>query len=267
MTTKLVRTLPVRSWWSRLVACSEPGSPALRAVLECTLPSPELVEKLAAPPVPWSSLHLLFVSIHRGGGLSMLAPTREWSRLPWPSVESTVAVRIASWHGTPTAPGAQPPRPVFCTRQWAPTGMSADGTVRMCPVHKLVSHVCLLSSRGLIQEMSGDTSSCLGEWISFAFLLRMAKFLVLPFSSLNRGQVACGRPGTYPCGGPVIFLCPFDYRKRVLKATKGVSGCWEACPLPHEALLFCLAGLLKQNPSLLRMRRKEPFRYGRAAQI
>lgn len=40
--------------------------------------------------------------------------------------------------------------------------------VCVCPVHKLESHVCLFSHRGWIQEMSGDTSSCLGELVSFA---------------------------------------------------------------------------------------------------
>lgn len=41
-------------------------------------------------------------------------------------------------------------------------------TVCVCPVHRLESNVRPLSFRGWIQDMSGDTSSCLGEWISFA---------------------------------------------------------------------------------------------------
>lgn len=164
------------------MTCSEPGSPSLPAVFECTVPSPGLVEKLATPPVPSPPYTCCLSPTHRERVLSMLAPTREWSRLPWPSAESTVAVRIACWRGTPTVPGAQPPGPVLpCTRPGAPTGMSTDGTVCMCPVDRLESNGCLLSSRAWIQEMNGDTSSCLGEWPSFAFLRRMPKFPVFPF--------------------------------------------------------------------------------------
>lgn len=54
--------------------------------------------------------------------------------------------------------------------------MSIDGTVRLSPVPELESNVHLLSFRGWIQDMSGDTSSCVGEWISFASTLGLVKF-------------------------------------------------------------------------------------------
>lgn len=101
----------------------------------------------------------------RAGGSSTRAPTRGWSRRPWPSVRSTAAARTACWRGTPTAPGAQPPLPVSpCTRPRAPTGMRRAPPAR-APVPGQVSDECRLSCRGWIQEMSGDASLCPGEWV------------------------------------------------------------------------------------------------------
>lgn len=63
-----------------------------------------------------------------------------------------------------------------------------DGTVCMCPVHRPENDVCLLSCRGWIQEMSGDTSSCLGEWV-LSSPNGVAEFLVLLFRRGVRVQL------------------------------------------------------------------------------
>lgn len=144
--------------------------------------------------------------------------------------------------------------------------MSLDGTVCLCLVHKLESNVRLLSFRGWIQDMSGDTSSCLGEWITFASALGLAKFLGHQFRGVPvrsvflsplRTEVSCDRPVTSPCGGPVIFLCPFGYRKRAQSHT-GCIGSLGSMPQSTPSS-FVLLSRARQNLSMLGMRRKEPL--------
>lgn len=77
--------------------------------------------------------------------------------------------------------------------------MRMDGTVCLYPVHELENNVCLLSFRGWIQDMNGETSSCLGEWISFASTLGLQRpwavssvvFLCDLSSFLLRTEVKC----------------------------------------------------------------------------
>lgn len=117
-------------------------------------------------------------------------------------------------------------------------------TVCVCPVHRLESNVRPLSFRGWIQDMSGDTSSCLGEWISFASALGLANFLGHQFRGVLcpcttrlpplQTEVKCHAADLVDLWSFSVLLVT----ERGLTATWGISVHGKAYPVPHQVLRF-----------------------------
>lgn len=149
--------------------------------------------------------------------------------------------------------------------------MSMVKTVCVCPVHRLESNVRPLSFRGWIQDMSGDTSSCLGEWISFASALGLANFLGHQFRGVLcpcttrlpplQTEVKCHAADLVDLWSFSVLLVT----ERGLTATWGISVHGKAYPVPHQVLLFRLAGPRRQNPSPLGIEKEGVLGYGSIA--